>query len=619
MSFDVLFRFLITPEFVGAYCVLIGLYFVVALSSLYGTTRAVRKRLNESREVLLPPPGRDPKKAFAKTFDERRSKMEEYFGRPWREFEETLIEPSPGSESQIFHSPHAASLYFNSSTLFEQTPSFVSSRSIPNLLTGIGILGTFIGLAAGVGAAQSGLSSGTPDEITESLQQLLRGASLAFLTSIVGIGCSIVFTLGARRFSGSLTRGVDEWVKSLESCLERTTTEKIAGKQLGQLSEVAGGIKRFNTDLVFALETALGWESGAVEQARIRVSAGERPERLDALPKKIAEKLSPDLKSLTKRMDALREERATDAGQMITEALSRFTTAMQERTGSQFDEMAGVVADLNRTLEKSADRMAESQRDVREALDLVVRKVTTSMNDSASAMTQALGSSLTAVNNELTDASRKVAANMTDSSNAAAKKLRDAVVSATQGLTETGVEAASRITGSTKSLEDAAEQLSSASRRNREVLDDAAAFVKQLNQLRSTIEITHRSISDLAAPIRTAASQIRESTDQTAGALTEASGLVALINEAVDTLGRHEEAVASAWTDYQDRFEGIDESLADVFRQIDDGLSGYCEQVKRFANELDDKTANTVQQLAAATHELSQSIDDLTEHLGVRT
>ncbi len=618
MSFDFLFRFLITPWFVGAYCVVIFVSFLVAYLWLRSTTRAVRERLKGSREVL-PPRGRDPKVEFVKTFEERRPKLEEDFGRPWREFAATLIKPASGSESQIFQSPRAASLYFNSSTLFEQEPSFVLSRSIPNLLTGIGILGTFIGLAAGVGAAQSGLSSGIPDAITESLQQLLRGASLAFLTSIVGIGCSIIFTLEARRFSGSLTRGVDEWVKSLESCLERTTAEAIADEQLNQLRTVAGGIERFNTDLVFALEEALGWERGAVERALVAVRSGKQPEKLDALPQKIADDLSPDLQSLTSKMEKLRQERATDAGQMITDALSRFTAVMRERTESQFDEMAGVVAELNRTLEKSTDRMAESQRDVREALDLVVRKVTTSMNDSASAMTQALGSSLTAVTSELTDASLQVAASMTDSSNAAAKRMRDAVVSATQGLTETGVEAASRITGSTKSLEDAAEHLSSASRRNREVLDDAAEFVKQLNQLRSTIEITHKSISDLAAPIRTAASHIRESSDQTAGALAEATGLVALINEAVDKLGRHEEAVASAWADYQDRFEGIDESLADVFRQIDDGLSGYCEQVRRFANELDDKTANTVQQLAAATHELGQSIDDLTEHLGVST
>lgn len=569
MSFDFLFRFLITPSFVGVYCALIGLFFLAALLSLLRTTFAVRRRLNESREVLRPR-GRDPKEEFAKTFHERRPKMEEDFGRPWREFAATLIEPDPGSEPQIYRSPHAASRYFNSSTLFEQTSSFVSSRSIPNLLTGIGILGTFIGLAAGVGAAQSGLSSGTPDEITESLQQLLRGASLAFLTSIVGIGCSIIFTLVTRRASGSLTRGVDEWVKSLESCLKRTTTEDIAGKQLDQLRTVARGIERFNTDLVFALETALGWELGAVERARTGDAEG-----LHTLPEKIAKDLSPDLNSLTKKMEELRRERATDAEQVIRDTLSQFTKSMQDHTGSQFDEMAGVVADLNRTLKKSADRMAESQRDVREALKSVVGEVT--------------------------------------------NNLRDAVVSATHGLTETGVEAASRITGSTKSLEDAADQLSSASRRNREVLDDAAEFVKQLNQLRTTIEITHKSISDLAAPIRTAASHIRDSTDQTAGAVSEATGLVALINEAVDKLGRHEEAVASAWADYQDRFKGIDESLADVFRQIDDGLSGYCEQVKRFANELDDRTANTVQHLAAATHELGQSIDDLTAHLGVDT
>ena len=97
MSLDFLFRFLITPSFVGVYCALIGLFFLAALCSLLWTTFAVRRRLNESPEVLRPR-GRDPKEEFAKTFHERRQEREEDFGRPWREFAETLIEPDPGSE-----------------------------------------------------------------------------------------------------------------------------------------------------------------------------------------------------------------------------------------------------------------------------------------------------------------------------------------------------------------------------------------------------------------------------------------------------------------------------------------------------------------------------------------
>lgn len=601
MSFDFLIDSLFRDPFVLWYCIGILVFFLVVLVRLLWVVAALGRVLRRSRDAL--PYDGDRPRQFFHMYDEYQSTMEEDLGTPWRQFSSTLILPADGSESWI-QSPHTASTYLNSSTVAPAGAVFGLSQSMPNLLTGVGILGTFIGLAAGVGEAHSGLSSGTPDEITASLQQLLGGASLAFLTSIFGIGLSIAFLLISRYASHRLAGEIDEWVNRLESCFVRITSEETAVEQQKLLRDVAKGIKQFNTDLVFALEKALDWPRGAVSQR----------EELPALSKKIADGLSPKLGHLAKKMEELRKDRATDAGGMIEGALSRFTEAMQGRTGSQFNKMAEVVTALNDTLEESSNRMADSQRGVREALDLVVRRVTASMNDGAAAMIDALKQSLTAVTSDLENASRRVAASMTDSSDSAAKKLRDTVVSATEGLAETGVEAASRITGSTKALEDAAENLSEASRRNREVLDEAAMFVEQLNQLRDTIEGAHESISDLAAPVGRAAHDIRESTDRTGRTLTEVTGLVSLIDEAVDKLGRHEEAVAQAWGDYRERFEGIDKSLADIFRQIDDGLSRYCEQVKQFANELDDKTARTVQHLAAAIHELDQSIEDLTNH-----
>ena len=114
-----------------------------------------------------------------------------------------------------------------------------------------------MGLAGGVGSASSGLSSGSPDEITSSLQQLLDGASLAFLTSIAGIACSILFVFVDRRASRKLHLAMDQWVGAIESRLERVTPEGVALEQLEQARRAATQLESFNTDLVFTLEKAL--------------------------------------------------------------------------------------------------------------------------------------------------------------------------------------------------------------------------------------------------------------------------------------------------------------------------------------------------------------------------
>ena len=62
---------------------------------------------------------------------------------------------------------------------------------IPGTLTGMGILGTFIGLALGVG--RIGFSS--VDAAIESVQSLITGIEIAFYTSIAGVILSIMFNI----------------------------------------------------------------------------------------------------------------------------------------------------------------------------------------------------------------------------------------------------------------------------------------------------------------------------------------------------------------------------------------------------------------------------------------
>ena len=585
------FSFLISDAFVWSYCSGIIVLLVLATERLSRRTRSLKSKLAEWTRKLRNLERRElgAEQEFVKVFDRFDSGMEADFGTPWKEFVETLIYPAPGSNDPIQNS-HEVSRYLNSASIVTPKVALGFYRSMPNLLTGFGILGTFMGLAAGVGAASAGLSSGNPAEIPASLEQLLGGASLAFLTSIAGILSSIIFVVVERRASLGLERAVDDWVKSIESCLQRVTTEGVALLQLDQLKTAATELQNFNTNLIFSLE--------------------------QALEDKVAGRLSPQLERLLEAVEGLRGDRASDAGRMIERVLGDFTEAMQERTGSQFEEMASIVTDLNRTLKDSSDRMAESQHDLQAALDSVIRTVKTSMNDGASAMTETLQQSLANVTRELATASQQVAERLTTSSISAATELQNTVGSVTQDLARTGVEAASEIAGSLHGLHAAAETLERSTKQSQRVLGDMTTFVAALNELRGTIELAQRKIAEVSGPIGRAARDILAASDRTAATLSSAGTLVDRIDMMVGKLQENQRSVAEAWSRYQDRFEGIDHSLAGVFQQIDEGLSGYCKQVKLFANELDRTTSRTVQDLAGATHELGQSIEDLNGYLG---
>ena len=578
-------EFALTEKFVGWYCgtiVAFALFFAGRLAwhalPLYRRLRNVNKALKDV----------NGEQEFVGAFEQYDSHVEQAFGLPWMEFVETLVLPEPESGDPIRNTGEV-SRYLNDATIIFPRISSGFYQAVPNLLTGMGILGTFLGLAGGVGSASSGLSSSNPGEITAALQQLLGGASLAFWTSIVGIVCSILFVLVERYASRELHVGLDEWVGAIESRLERVTPEGLALQQLDQARRTTTQLERFNSELIFSLE--------------------------QALEEKIAGRLSPQLERLLQAVEGLREDRATDSGQLIEQALVRFTDALQEKTGSQFEDMGKTVDDLNRTLKESSDALAQTQREVRGALDSVLNAVKTAMDTGATAMTETLQQSLGEVTGVLASASEQLADRLIVSTNAAAEELRGTLGSASEELARTGTEAASKITGSLQGMLTAAASLETASTQNAKTLSGMDRFMEKLNDLRGTIESTHQQIVNVTEPVGSAARDMRESSERTAGALATTSDLVARVETSVNALERHQQEVATAWTEYQERFEGIDSSLADVFRQIDEGLSRYCSQVKEFAGELDETTSNTVQQLASATGELSGAIEDLIPRL----
>lgn len=79
---------------------------------------------------------------------------------------------------------------------------------VPDILTSLGILGTFVGLVWG-------LKNFNPNDyaaMTSSVASLVDGIKVAFLTSIYGIALSIVYTYGMKSEYSSLTENLQEFL-----------------------------------------------------------------------------------------------------------------------------------------------------------------------------------------------------------------------------------------------------------------------------------------------------------------------------------------------------------------------------------------------------------------------
>ena len=88
--------------------------------------------------------------------------------------------------------------FINSFFTFEKFIATYASRGVvaaPSVLTGLGIIGTFLGLSIGVGSASAGLASPDISVARNAMSQLLEGAQLAFITSLLGLFFALVMRI----------------------------------------------------------------------------------------------------------------------------------------------------------------------------------------------------------------------------------------------------------------------------------------------------------------------------------------------------------------------------------------------------------------------------------------
>ena len=562
--------FILTPAFVWSYCAGIFVFLVFTIGHLQRQTRGLKARLRSAGERLGATESddhgaeavTDRRNDFAQRFEEHDHEFSKDFGLVWKEFVETLILPAPGSDDPIRNTREVSS-DLNDQTIVFPEISAGWHQSVPNLLTGVGILGTFLGLAVGVGVASSGLTSGDSETITQSLLQLLDGAALAFGTSIAGISSSLTFLVWERVVSRRCHVALNEWVMALESCLLRVTMEDVALRNLRQAEQTTTQLKKFNTDLIFSIE--------------------------QALEEKIAGRLSPLLEQILEAFKSFRADQSTDSAAVIGDAIEKFTAALHDQAGSQFDGLEATVKGLDQALKDSSEELAETQRAAQEAISSMLEGVNQSMTTNTEAASEIMRETMNRFGAALSSGSENLA----------------------KDLAAAGADAASQIGDSLGGLESAAARLERATQQSEQILTEMNRFVEQMGALRGSIQKTHEEIAAIAQPVERAARGMRESGAEMAAALQLSSGLVTRLEASSGAFQEHEREVAAAWTRYQDRFEGIDRGLHEVFQQMDAGLARYCHEVLRFANELDKTTANCVQQLASATSELNQSIENL--------
>ncbi len=110
-------------------------------------------------------------------------------------------------------------------------------ESVPNLLVGLGLLFTFVGLVAALHFASRGVAAADVALAQASLRDLLGAATFKFATSIAGLAASLLFTWRERSRLHRAQRELARFCDALEARMVPLTAEGLAAAQLEVLHQ----------------------------------------------------------------------------------------------------------------------------------------------------------------------------------------------------------------------------------------------------------------------------------------------------------------------------------------------------------------------------------------------
>lgn len=118
----------------------------------------------------------------------------------WQKFRDNLVTTETKSGHEVFYTIYPIKDFFDLNLVGGELIKNKLITAMPAILTGLGLFGTFLGLTIGL----NGLDLNSPEELQDGISKVVTGASTAFITSLAGIGASLLINYIEKRTINSI-------------------------------------------------------------------------------------------------------------------------------------------------------------------------------------------------------------------------------------------------------------------------------------------------------------------------------------------------------------------------------------------------------------------------------
>lgn len=566
----------------------------------------------------------------------------------------------------IFKSPEKSEDYFQKSQILRcigVNPNLM--QSAPNLISGLGVLGTFFGLAVSVMFFDNEDSKA----IMQSIRTLLGGMGTAFVTSIVGMIASSIYIWKEKKMNNKLSIKVDNYCKELDSSYYISVAEISRMDSNAQKNELLEEIQKVREEYnakteelknIFVSKDDEGFlvkpgnllldiyeESTKQSQALSSFTTDLSNQLNSSLVKSMDSSIVPLIKdievthkNLIMKVESLGNNLNNPATDLVGNVVSELKNSMGQLV-SEFKQ--GITEETSDKMSLLATRLSETGEylsSIPKSMEQMTKNMSERIGD-MQALVQNLQASAAKISEETMKNMSGQVSNMTNNFASAVNGLQDqqqAIIEQNRKANDTAIERMKgqfdeimisfkafaenlegqhadligRQSSSIKEVERMLGSFNSSIELLRTSNNETGITLSKLKEVSSAIDISSSNLKSLAATMASTAEDLAKQQDER---MNEFKAIQESNTKLIEEIELSTSKARDLMKTYTSEYPIIKDGLVDIFNKIAEGLQEYSKTLRASTSDALSEYATALEKSTKALQNIALNLNDTAEEL----
>ena len=270
----------------------------------------------------------------------------------WNEYAETLhpqrADDDLGQGRIVrWRATAMAEMFFTEQAVVDSRLKTDFYKHLPGILTGLGIIGTFLGLMSGL---SDFVVSGDPVKAQDQLRQLINSVGHAFFVSAAAISLAILFTCIEKSLVASRYRQVERIRELIDSLFKAGAGEEYLERLVVAAETSATQAAHIKDALIADLKEILAAQTAQQIEAQSRNTGQISGD----VGKAITESLGGPMQAISQAVMGVSANQGEAVNRMLTDVLMSFSAQMRDMFGGQMEGMSNLLKQTSESMATTA-------------------------------------------------------------------------------------------------------------------------------------------------------------------------------------------------------------------------------------------------------------------------